>query len=383
VVVPPAAAASMVSDPPGDADVVSTAHAPAHAGPTGSAGAGATAATIVDLTGSPPLLPLPAAAALRSAAAPKLPQVHTAADPRSAAKRRLAELEAAVDKVAKGYGFGGDVSLRVTQTVCFAAQCAVKGWSASDRWLAQSKTAFASGITEKRRESVWMRALVTDALKNPKIAAGEAFLFSRSSKPRADRCPETSRRLRPDRLDYFELRACVVDFDAKGPRSYLGDWGQPSVPCANPVCFGRDGKWDSVPAKHSTQTAAPTVVIDGEGRPMPLVSARSKCQCCGKVPAHVNPVKLSRMPPEALRGFPVDLEWAVGDVILSAPLTRAFDYDWVMRQGATNCANKVATAGAETFTRSSERHYAAAQTWWQQVVGFASDEPWGSLDEPG
>ncbi|KAJ1450304.1 hypothetical protein M885DRAFT_532790, partial [Pelagophyceae sp. CCMP2097] len=31
-----------------------------------------------------------------------------------------------------------------------------------------------------------------------------------------------------------------------------------------------------------------------------------------------------------------------------------------MRQGATNCANK-------TFTRSSERHYAAAQTWWQQA----------------
>jgi hypothetical protein len=39
----PTAAASMVSDPLGDADVVSTAHAPAHAGPTGSAGAGATA----------------------------------------------------------------------------------------------------------------------------------------------------------------------------------------------------------------------------------------------------------------------------------------------------------------------------------------------------
>jgi len=70
-------------------------------------------------------------------------------------------------------------------------------------------------------------------------------------------------------------------------------------------------------------------------------------------------------------------------VILSAPLTRAFDYDWVIRQGATNCADKVATAGAETFTRSSERYYAAAQTWWQQVVGLASDEPWGSLDEPG
>ncbi|KAJ1445352.1 hypothetical protein M885DRAFT_550227 [Pelagophyceae sp. CCMP2097] len=87
----------MVSDPLGDADVVSTAHAPAHAGPTGSAGAGTTARTIVDLKESPPPLPAEAAlrsaaaAAPRSAAAPKLPQVDAA--PQSAAKSRIAELD--------------------------------------------------------------------------------------------------------------------------------------------------------------------------------------------------------------------------------------------------------------------------------------------------
>jgi hypothetical protein len=179
------------------------------------------------------------------------------------------------------------------------------------------------------------------------------------------------------------LRACVVNFDAKRPRSYLADWGQSSVPCANPLCFGRDGKWESVPAKHSTQTGAATVIIDGEGRPMPLASARSKCLCCGKVFAHVNPVTLSRMPPEALRGLPVDLDWAVGDLMLSVPFTRALDYDLVMRQGAANCAAKVATAGAETFTRCSVEYLAAGQAWWQQTVGLASDEPWRKLDEPG
>mmetsp|Transcript_21929 Transcript_21929/g.75357 ORF Transcript_21929/g.75357 Transcript_21929/m.75357 type:complete len:385 (+) Transcript_21929:116-1270(+) len=191
----PAAAASMVSDPLGDADVVSTAHAPAHAGPTGSAGAGATAGTIVDLTESPP--PLPAEAALRSAAAPKLPQVDAA--PRSAAKSRIAELDVAVDAVANGYGLGGDASLRVTDMVRLAAQHAGTGWSASDHWLVDSKTAFAPGIGKTRRECEWMRPLVSDALKDSKIVAGDAFLFSRRSMRRADRCPKTGRRLRPDR----------------------------------------------------------------------------------------------------------------------------------------------------------------------------------------
>jgi hypothetical protein len=198
---------------------------------------------------------------------------------------------------------------------------------------------------------------------------------------RSDRCSVTNRLLRPRRMDVVQGNRCakVVDFETPDMKDKLADFGQASTPCGNAACCGKDGKWDTTPQKNSTKTAAPTIVLDAEGRSTPLVSARSKCLTCGTNFPHFNPTTLERMPPGALNGLDVDPQWARGDVVLSKSLSTPFEYDATTRQGAENCATKTAILGSETYAEDECAYYAHSQTWRTQLEKFASDEAWCEL----
>jgi hypothetical protein len=213
-----------------------------------------------------------------------------------------------------------------------------------------------SNISVADREAAWMRKEMSQLMRNvgvaelPSACDGFKVNFRRPCIERRSTGPAATCRKRPRIYNYVVDGCCgyVVNFASKESALAIAENGLGCVPCGNPSCTGKDGKWRTTPTRFSFKSAAPMLVVEPDGLPAPMVCAWSTCEDCGKPFSHLNSVTLRRLldVPEVLAPLPFDPEFPFSDVYLHRVHTSELEYDAVARQGALRRAWSAIKSGA-------------------------------------
>lgn len=184
-------------------------------------------------------------------------------------------------------------------------------------------------------------------------------------------------RTRPSIYNYVVdgAKCYVINFGAPIPMKYISEQGLGSVPCGNPDCVGRSGKWHTTPCRWSHKTAAPCIHLEPNGMPAPVEYAWSTCADCHVPFSHGNPVTLRRLQdvPEVLGMLPFDPEWPFGAISIDRIHTSHLEYDCVTRQGGADLVAKLDKLGSEWVQRRVELYLNHGQVWASQLSALVGD----------
>jgi len=237
-----------------------------------------------------------------------------------------------------------------------------------------------------RREAAWMRPEISRIMQGVSVtslprACSNGF-EARIAKPRVARRGgdgiAAELRMRPCINDYIVDGASmfIVNFATKENMLILAEHGLGSVPCGNPACRGKDGKWHTHPVRWDSKTSALSILLREDGLPAPMIAACSACETCTVVSSHLNPILLRRLGdvPELLDKLPFDPEWPFGETYIHRNLTSGFEYDSVKRQGVDNMLEKLTKLASEAVQRRCLQYVVHGQVWLRQLAGLVGDE---------
>lgn len=190
-------------------------------------------------------------------------------------------------------------------------------------------------------------------------------------------------RERPNLYDHVTQGVSVVAINlaTEKAQTICENSGLGSLPCANPKCFGANGRWCTTPVGWQHQLSAPSVFVDENGRAGAMDIARSHCHTCQNPFYHTDPVVLGRLEevPDLLNELPFDPQYQFCDIYLHRSHTSSLEYDSITRQGVSNAVQKIKKLAAQSCLRRAKQYYNGGQLWWQQLVATVGEQAWQVL----
>ena len=232
-----------------------------------------------------------------------------------------------------------------------AADTAFEDFEALGNAFKPKKKAGETERTKSEREASWMRAFLSEQLKNPfslhSSPLPQLQFRSAPSKPTLmRRAPFAVERIaRPVLFDQLTSgrTAVFVNLATEEHMQILRCFQLGGVPCNNQACAGKNDKWDTSPVNWNIVTGAPLIFVDERGAPNPMLVMKMRCNTChpgntGPTYSPLDMVVLKRLPdimrdqvgacththtpPPAhlLSIYPHPLSWSLASLWCTAPM---------------------------------------------------------------